>query len=57
MIEHGVQSGYVIGLDKPYIFTYDGELLQLVPKDETSIKRYDGIRNKNIECDVLEGTL
>lgn len=55
MIEHGVQSGYVIGLDKPYIFTYDGELLQLVPKDETSIKRYDGIRNKNIECDVLEG--
>lgn len=25
-------------LDKPFIFTYDWELLQLVPKNEESIK-------------------
>lgn len=55
MIEHKLQSGYINGLDRPYIFTYDGELLQLVPKEETSIKSYDSLRNKNIDCDVLEG--
>ena len=34
-----IQSGYIECLDKPYIFTYDGELLQLVPKDKELIKR------------------
>ena len=34
MVEHELQSGYIKCMDKPYIFTYDGELLQLVPKDE-----------------------
>ena len=55
MIEHKLQSGYIKCMDKPYIFTYDGELLQLVPKDEESIKPYDCFQNKNINYDVLEG--
>lgn len=55
MVEHKLQSGYIKCMDKPYIFTYDGELLQLVPKDEESIKPYDCFKNKNINYDVLEG--
>lgn len=55
MVEHKLQSGYIKCMDKPYIFTYDGELLQLVPKDEESIKLYDCFQNKNINYDVLEG--
>lgn len=55
MVEHKLQSGYIKCLDKPYIFTYDGELLQLVPQDEESIKPYDSFKNKNINYDVLEG--
>lgn len=36
-----MKSGYILNdLDKQYAFTYDGELLQLVPKDEKEIKPY-----------------
>ena len=55
MVERKVQSGYIIGMDKSYIFTYDGDLLQLVPKDEESIKPYDCFKNMNMNYDVLEG--
>lgn len=55
MIKHKLQSGYITCMDKPYIFTYDGELLQLVPRDEESIKPYDYLKNKNINYEVLEG--
>lgn len=55
MEEHKLQSGYIKCMDKPYIFTYDGELLQLVPKDEESVKPYDCFKNKNVNYDVLEG--
>ena len=55
MVEHKIQSGYIKCMDKPYIFTYDGDLLQLVPKDEESIKPYDFLINKNMNYDVLEG--
>lgn len=48
MVEHKIQSGYIKCMDKPYIFTYDGDLLQLVPKDEESIKPYDFLINKNM---------
>lgn len=47
------QSGYVELKEKNYIFTYDGELLQLVPKEQNSIKSYDFLKNKNISLDVL----
>ena len=30
-----IQTGYISELEKVYIFTYDGELLQLVPKEKT----------------------
>ena len=49
MVENKLQSGYINCMNKPYIFTYDGELLQLVPKDEESIKPYDSFKNKNIK--------
>lgn len=55
MAEHKLQSGYIDCLDKPYIFTYDGELLQLVPKDKESIRPYDFLEHKNIEIEILEG--
>lgn len=55
MVENKLQSGYINCMNKPYIFTYDGELLQLVPKDEESIKPYDSFKNKNINYEVLEG--
>ena len=35
-----MQSGYIELEEKSYIFTYDGELLQLVPKEQSSIKPY-----------------
>lgn len=57
MVEHKIQSGYIKCMDKPYIFTYDGDLLQLVPKDEESIKPYDFLINKNMNYDVLEEIL
>ena len=51
-----MQSGYMELEGKSYIFTYDGELLQLVPKEQSSIKPYDFLANKNIHLEVLEGT-
>lgn len=50
-----IQSGYIECLDKPYIFTYDGELLQLVPKDKELIKPYDSLKNSNQHFEILEG--
>lgn len=47
-----MQSGYMELEEKSYIFTYDGELLQLVPKEQSSIKP----ANKNIYLEILEGT-
>lgn len=55
MVEYKLQSGYIKDMDKPYIFTYDGELLQLVPKNEDDIKRYDCFNNRNINYEMLEG--
>ena len=49
-----IQSGYIKSMEKAYIFTYDGELLQLVPRNEEDIKPYDFLKNKNINCDILE---
>ena len=43
-----IQSGYIKSMEKAYIFTYDGELLQLVPRNEEDIKPYDFLKNKNI---------
>ncbi len=51
-----MQSGYMELEEKSYIFTYDGELLQLVPKEQSSIKSYDSLANKNIYLEILEGT-
>lgn len=51
-----IQSGYTVLNGKNYIFTYDGELLQLVPKEKDSIKPYDFLENQNISLDILEGT-
>ncbi len=51
-----MQSGYIDLEEKSYIFTYDGELLQLVPKEQSSIKPYDFLVNKNIYLEVLKGT-
>lgn len=50
-----MQSGYIELERKSYIFTYDGELLQLVPKEQSSIKPYDFLANKNVHLEVLEG--
>lgn len=46
MVKQKMQNGYIECLDKPYIFTYDGELLQLVPKDKELIRPYDFLKNK-----------
>ena len=51
-----MQSGYMELEEKCYIFTYDGELLQLVPKEQSSIKPYDSLANKNIYLKIC-GTL
>lgn len=55
MMEHKMQNGYIYSLDKAYIFTYDGELLQLVPKEQDDIRRYDFLRNTNKYLEILEG--
>ncbi len=55
MSENKLQSGYVDYLKKTYIFTYDGELLQLVPQDISSIKKYDFLANKSEKLEVLKG--
>ena len=41
-----MKSGYIELEERSYIFTYYGELLQLVPKEESSIKPYDFLENK-----------
>lgn len=51
-----MQSGYMELEEKSYIFTYDGELLQLVPKEQSSIRPFDSLANKNIYLEILEGT-
>lgn len=52
-----IKSGYILNsLDKQYAFTYDGELLQLVPKDEKEIKPYDCFVNMVVEKELLSGT-
>lgn len=56
MSKNKMQSGYVDLEEKSYIFTYDGELLQLVPKEQNSIKAYDFVKNRNICLEILEGT-
>lgn len=55
MIEYKVQSGYIKNMDDTWIFTYDGELLQLVPKNKEAIKPYDCFKNRKMNCEVLEG--
>ncbi len=54
MIE--MQSGYIELEEKSYTFTYDGELLQLVPKEQDLIREEDFLVNKNISLEILEGT-
>ena len=55
MSQSKMQSGYIELEEKSYIFTYDGELLQLVPKEQSSIKPNDFLVNKNICLEVLKG--
>lgn len=55
MIEQKVQSGYIEDLDKDYVFTYDGELLQLVPKERKDIRPYDFLKNSNKNLEILGG--
>lgn len=55
MVKQKMQNGYIECLDKPYIFTYDGELLQLVPKDKELIRPYDFLKNKEQHFEILEG--
>lgn len=51
-----MKSGYILNdLDKQYAFTYDGELLQLVPKDEKEIKPYDCFIDIVVEKELLSG--
>lgn len=50
-----IQTGYISELEKVYIFTYDGELLQLVPKEKNEIKPYDFLNNSNKNLEILEG--
>ena len=38
-----IQSGYIKSMEKAYIFTYDGELLQLVPRNEADTIRFEKI--------------
>lgn len=51
-----MKSGYILnGLDKQYAFTYDGELLQLVPKNEKEIRPYDCFVDMVVEKELLSG--
>lgn len=51
-----MKSGYILnGLDKQYAFTYDGELLQLVPKNEKEIRPYDCFIDMVVEKELLSG--
>ncbi|MBE6051605.1 MAG: hypothetical protein E7214_13400 [Clostridium sp.] len=52
-----LQSGYIEKIDnKTYIFTYDGELLWLVPKEKSTIKPYDYFQHKDMDISVMEAT-
>ena len=55
MLKSKIQTGYISELEKVYIFTYDGELLQLVPKEKNEIKPYDFLNNSNKNLEILEG--
>lgn len=51
-----IKSGYILyGLDRQYSFTYDGELLQLVPLNREEIKPYDFLENRLVEKELLNG--
>ena len=51
-----LKNGYIFsGLDKEYSFTYDGELLQLVPLNPKEIKPYDFLENRLVEKELLNG--
>ena len=52
MLKSKIQTGYISELEKVYIFTYDGELLQLVPKEKNEIKPYDFLNNSNKNMEV-----
>lgn len=53
MIKRKRQRGYVETLGRDYNFTYDNDLLQLVPRNKEEIKSYDFIKNKNMDCKRL----
>ena len=53
MVKQKMQNGYIECLDKPYIFTYDGELLQLVPKDKELIRPYDFLKRHREEIQEM----
>lgn len=55
MLKSKIQTGYISELEKVYIFTYDGELLQLVPKEKNEIKPYDFLNDSNKNLEILEG--
>lgn len=55
MIRRKRQRGYVETLGRDYNFTYDNDLLQLVPRNKEEIKSYDFIKNKNMDFEILEG--
>lgn len=57
MTKNKLKSGYIELLDKTYVFTYDGELLQLVlvPQDKNYINFFDCLEPKNKNFEVLEG--
>lgn len=49
------KTGYILdGLDKEYSFSYDGELLQLIPTDKKQIKPYDFLVNSVVDIMVLK---
>ncbi len=51
-----IKNGYILnGLDKQYSFTYDGELLQLVPLNREEIRYYDFLENGLVEKELLNG--
>ena len=51
-----LQQGYIKEqLDKEYTFTYDGELLSLVPTDSDSISPFDRFKNINQHIKILNG--
>lgn len=55
MLKSTIQTEYISELEKVYIFTYGGKLLQLVPKGKNEIKPYDFLNNSNKNLKILEG--